>query len=291
MDVSPAFEMIRSRGNGVLFAEAVRLGTDEPERRSFVHFHPQTELVWFRRVAGSVHLEGESYPLHDRQAVLLPSMLVHAFDTGSGLRDWVLLQFEPVLIETILPQVPLLAGARPLILSPDPQTAARIDVLCDWLCDISTRPDRAHEAQQITCLILTALAATLPDATTSVQQLSSLSGPMQDILRLIHSDPLAAPSLSAAARAARVTDAHFSRLFKARIGLGYAAYVQMHRLNVAARHLLTDTAPVSQIAYRVGFSSAAHFSTAFAEQFGLSPRTFRQRASAMPEVAQGDESD
>ena len=72
---------------------------------------------------------------------------------------------------------------------------------------------------------------------------------------------------------------------------GNAAYVQMHRLNVAARHLLTDAAPVSQIAYRVGFASAAHFSTAFAERFGLSPRAFRLRATGQSDPPQNGESD
>lgn len=291
MDVSASFEMIRGQGNTFLFADTVRLPEAAPKRTTPLHFHPQIELVWFRAVTGSVVLDGARYPLQDRQAVLLPSMQVHAFETGGGSRDWTLLQFEPFLIEPLLQQAPLLATAHPLILSPDPETSARIDFLCDWLCAMSTQPDRALEAQQVLQLILVTLASTRTEVSNSIPQIQPLAGPLQDALRQIHVDPRAAPPLSAAARSARVTDAHFSRLFKARIGMGYAAYVQMHRLNVAARHLLTDTAPVSQIAYRVGFSSAAHFSTAFAERFGLNPRTFRLRAAGLPAPPQKDESD
>jgi AraC-like DNA-binding protein len=291
MDVSPSFELIRSQGNAFLFAELVHLPRGATERVTPVHFHPQAELVWFRKVAGSVLLDGVTYPLRDRQAVVLPPMQVHAFRTGTDARDWVLLQFEPVLDELVRLPIKTIGSTLPLILSPDAATAARLDFLCDWLCAISRQPDRSLEAQHLLSLILVTLAATPSDAVTPGETLPSLSGPLQEILRRIHADPQTAPPLSQAARATRVTDAHFSRQFKARVGMGYAAYVQMHRLNVAARYLLSDPSPVSQIAYRVGFASAAHFSTAFAERFGLSPSSFRLRAAARPSPLQETESD
>jgi len=289
MEVSPSFELIRSRGHSFLFADTVRLPAGAPRLPSPVHFHPQVELVWFRKVTGSVQLEGTDIPLDDRQAVLLPSMQVHAFDTGAGARDWVLLQVEPALLQPFLSGASALAPPRPRILRPDPATADRIDYLCDWLCAIVHAPDRAQEAQQILHLILAALSPARTEGETAPHPAKPLSGPLTEVLQRIHSDPRTAPTLSQAARAARLSDAYFSRLFKSRIGMGYAAYLQMHRLNMAARHLLADGTPVSQVAYRVGFASAAHFSTAFAERFGMSPRRFRQRAGEVDGTGQESE--
>lgn len=291
MEVSPSFELVRCQDRALIFADVVRLPEGAAMRPSVVHFHPQLELVWFRKVRGCVLLEGERLPVADRQAVLLPSMQVHAFETGTGVRDWVLLQFEPSMIKALLPEMPMLARPRPLVLSPEPGDASRIDFLCNWLCEIVNRPDRALEAQQVMGLILVTLAATRPDSVTGVAETRPLGDAMQDALRQIHADPGNALSLAAAARAARVSDAHFARLFKSRVGMGYAAYVQMHRLNIAARDLLTGSVPVSQIAYRVGFASAAHFSTAFSERFGQSPRSFRQQGTDGAGAVQDGESE
>ena len=280
VDASASFELIRGNGNASIFADAIRLTADAAERNAAVHFHPQVELVWFRKVAGTVWFEGASYPVADGQAVLLPSMQVHSFQTGLGPRDWVLLQFEPYVVEPLLRHSSILASNRPMILTPDAETAARIDILSGWLCRVLAFPDRSVEAQQILHLILTLLAARSASSQAATGDIAPLSVPYKDVLRQIHADPRRAPDLAAAAQSARVTAAYFARSFKSKVGIGYAAYVQIHRLNTAARLLRTETTPVSQIAYQVGFSSAAHFSTAFAERFGQSPRSFRLQGNS-----------
>ena len=188
------------------------------------------------------------------------------------------LQIEPFLLEPILRQPQFRDLASPAILRPLPETAGRIDLLCDWLAGIAHLPDRAAEAQRVLELILVLLAGTakagdavMPDATTPPDQL-------QRVLAMIHAEPRTAPTLAQAARVLNLTESYFSRLFKTRVGMGYAAYVQTHRLNVAAQLLLSGTSQVSQIAYAVGFASTAHFSTVFSQRFGLTPRACRLRA-------------
>jgi AraC-like DNA-binding protein len=278
MDSSPTFELIKTNPSAFIFSDVVRLDAGAEELRPSVHFHPQVELVWFRKVSGSLRLGNDSIPLSDGHAVLLPSMQVHSFATGRGNRDWVLVQIEPFLLEAILRQPQFRDLTGPAILRPLPDVAGRIDLLCDWLAGITALPDRAVEAQRILELILVLLAgaaragdAVLPGATRPPDQ-------FQHVLAMIHAEPRSAPTLAQAARTLNLTESYFSRLFKARVGMGYAAYVQMHRLNVAAQLLLSGTSPVSQIAYAVGFASAGHFSTAFSRRFGLTPRASRLRA-------------
>jgi len=283
MDMPATFELIRTQPDAFLFADVVKLGPKDAALRPIVHFHPQVELVWFRRVAGRVQLGAESYPLSDGQAVFLPSMQVHAFDTGAGVRDWVLVQIEPFLLEPILRLPALRDLTVPAILHPSPEASGRIDHLCDWLAGIARKPDRAMEAQRVLDLILILLAqaarAELPAATAPPDRL-------QQVLAMVHADPRSAPTLAGAAAGMNLTESYFSRLFKARIGMGYAAYVQMHRLNVAVQMLLGGTSQVSQIAYQLGFASAAHFSTVFTQRFGLTPRACRLRAGVGPHPVQ-----
>ncbi len=127
-------------------------------------------------------------------------MQVHAFETEAGARDWVLLQFEPVLIEAMAQQLPGVVLERPMILRPSPEDAARIDYLCNWLARIVTTSERALEAQQVMQLILVILSATPAEATVTFDPPKPLSQPLQDVLRRVHADPRSAPSLSAAAR-------------------------------------------------------------------------------------------
>jgi len=66
-------------------------------------------------------------------------------------------------------------------------------------------------------------------------------------------------------------------LFRNNVELTPGAYYQSLRLG-AARRLLRDTRrSVTEIAVRTGFSSIAALSRAFRNQFGISPRQFRQR--------------
>jgi len=280
MEISPTFELIRTRATAFIFADIVTRDAGAAELPPFVHFHPQVEIVWFRKVRGSVRLGQDSIPLSDGHAVLIPSMQVHAFTTGQSERDWVLLQIEPFLIEPMLRQPQFRDLTSPLVLRPLPEVAGRIDLLCAWLAGIAGMAERAVEAQRVLDLILVLLAGAAKSGEAVLPAAARQPDPLQKVLAMIHADPRRAPTLAQSARMLNLSDSYFSRLFKTRVGMGYAAYVQMHRLNVAAQLLLSGSMQVSQIAYAVGFASAAHFSTVFSQRFGLTPRACRLRAGA-----------
>jgi AraC-like DNA-binding protein len=49
-------------------------------------------------------------------------------------------------------------------------------------------------------------------------------------------------------------------------------------LRRAAEQLAQTDAPVTAIAFDLGFSSTQHFATSFRKQYGLSPTQFRRKA-------------
>ena len=86
-----------------------------------------------------------------------------------------------------------------------------------------------------------------------------------------------APSIGDLAAVCGVSQGYLMRAFKARTGMTIHAYIDQVRL-AKARALLGGTdIQVKEIAFRLGFATAANFSTAFHKGAGETPRAFRLR--------------
>ena len=72
--------------------------------------------------------------------------------------------------------------------------------------------------------------------------------------------------------------AHFSRVFRATTGETVWAYVQRRRGERAMEMLQGTDLPISEVAYSLGFSSQAHLTRCFKNQFGATPGQVRQEA-------------
>jgi AraC family transcriptional regulator len=69
---------------------------------------------------------------------------------------------------------------------------------------------------------------------------------------------------------------HFHRLFTAHVGESAVSYVRRIRLERAGRKLRMGAVDITEVALAAGYDSHAAFSKAFKQQYGLSPRAFRQ---------------
>lgn len=86
--------------------------------------------------------------------------------------------------------------------------------------------------------------------------------------------PLDVPQL---ARIAEVSEAHFSRTFRATFGETPHRYLQRRRVERAMFFLRTTERSVTDICFDVGFTSLGTFSRTFHAIVGESPTDFRQR--------------
>ena len=68
---------------------------------------------------------------------------------------------------------------------------------------------------------------------------------------------------------------HFHRLWRAHTGENVAAYVRRVRLKRAAFKLRMGAVDITEVALCAGYETHAAFSRAFKQQYGLSPRQFR----------------
>ena len=72
-----------------------------------------------------------------------------------------------------------------------------------------------------------------------------------------------------------------NRLFNQYFGVGVVAFFRNLRLELAARLLRQSELTITQVAYATGFSSGAHFSSAFKQKYNASPSQFASRYSAV----------
>jgi len=92
-----------------------------------------------------------------------------------------------------------------------------------------------------------------------------------------YAEPLDVPAL---ARIAQVSEAHFTRTFRATFGEAPHRYLQRRRVERAMFLLRETDHSVTDICFKVGFASPGTFSRTFRAIVGRSPRTYRKEAVA-----------
>jgi len=102
-------------------------------------------------------------------------------------------------------------------------------------------------------------------------------GPLRDVQAYIAEHPEAALDVPTLARRARMSVRNFSRVFRQRLGVPPAEYVECVRVDAAKRLLESSDRSVEGIASAAGFGTPEALRRAFARRVGLSPREYRAR--------------
>jgi AraC family transcriptional regulator len=99
---------------------------------------------------------------------------------------------------------------------------------------------------------------------------------LRRVLERIEADLDTDLTLSALAAECGYSRTHFSRMFTAATGQTPHRYVLERRLQRAESLLARRSLSLLEIAFACGFSSHAHFSTAFRSRYGVSPSAYRR---------------
>lgn len=102
---------------------------------------------------------------------------------------------------------------------------------------------------------------------------------VQRALDLVSGDLAAPHTLRTLARTLALSPSRLAHLFKGEVGMPVGEIVLSLRMQQAARLLAFTTRDIGDIAADVGFTSPFYFSRQFTRRYGISPRTYRQRAS------------
>ena len=94
----------------------------------------------------------------------------------------------------------------------------------------------------------------------------------KDLADARYREPL---DVSALARAAHLSEAHFSREFRRAFGESPHQYLLTRRLERAAELLRSTDRTVAEICFAVGLRSVGSFTTSFGRAYGVSPTAYR----------------
>jgi AraC family transcriptional regulator len=164
-----------------------------------------------------------------------------------------------------LPPAPITARQKAAWLAVD---------LYEELC----RPDGASDlASEGLCLAI--LAEVTRDAASRLReaQFPRWLKVVHDLLEARYLEPL---RLAELAEEVDVHPVHLSRVFHQRLGVTLTAYVRGRRLEWASERLLRTDLPSSRIAVEAGFRDHGHFTRAFKQATGKTPREFRAAIAA-----------
>jgi AraC family transcriptional regulator len=75
---------------------------------------------------------------------------------------------------------------------------------------------------------------------------------------------------------------HFTRCFKASMGLAPHQYVIARRMELAKRLVLTTTLNVAETAWSIGYTNTSHFRRLFTLHIGVTPGVIRRAAGIQP---------
>jgi AraC-like DNA-binding protein len=100
-------------------------------------------------------------------------------------------------------------------------------------------------------------------------------------LQLIHEDPASRLSLAALARHAKLSPSRFAALFKQATGVPVRRYKLWVAMGAAVRSMQRG-ASLTEASMDAGFSSPAHFSSAYRQMFGMEPSRLLRTTVSLP---------
>ncbi|WP_238946315.1 helix-turn-helix transcriptional regulator [Vandammella animalimorsus] len=118
----------------------------------------------------------------------------------------------------------------------------------------------------------------LPDAHAHSPLHARQRRAVDEALDIIHAEYAQPLSIHALARRTGTNECYLKRDFKARTGLGVAAYLRQLRMQQAAALLEEGRWSVQEVARHVGYASASRFARAFAQAHGHLPSSLREAA-------------
>jgi AraC family transcriptional activator of pobA len=218
-------------------------------------------------------------------AIAIPPATVHAFRFLPRTHGYVLTVAETMLIAGAAQRRrsifdDLLREPRILDLAATPGLAGRVRALLDQIAAefkarLPERPLMLEWLVRAALLLFARAQVSLADTARPDRARSDLFARFRALVEAHYREQWSVPAYAAALH---VSESRLNRACRALADKSAFEVVQERMLLEARRRLIYISAPVSQLAYELGFQDAAYFCRFFKKHSGVTPTEFRRRA-------------
>lgn len=232
-----------------------------------------------------VRLDDAFFDLQPPAVIVIPPAVVHAFQFLPDTQGYVLTLADSLITAADAAQAtlfePLCAGPRSVDLASDEGLAVRLTALLEQIVD-ELRWPRVGRDQMFDCLVralllLVARQLSLVPLSGSARGRADLFARFRILVEAHFTEHWPVPRY---AMLLNVTESRLNRLCLALSGKSAFDLIKERLLLEARRKLFYIAAPVSQLAYELGFADPAYFCRFFKKGTGMAPSVFRRLASA-----------
>jgi AraC family transcriptional regulator, transcriptional activator of pobA len=269
-----------------LHIEALQLRS--PLYRWEIHAHQHRglhQVVWLMAGPAGVELDGRRQEVQGPAAVLVPAGVVHGFHLAPQ-SDGHVLSFAPAgLLERDASDTAVVLAAlfaAPRVWSPGDAAAQRIQRLV--LALHAEFQAGGHEANPTLTWLARAVLWRLAHDQRTAQRAQAdglvRSALFDRFLALVEAQHLQHWPAARYAERLGLSLERLNRLTRRHSGRAALDLVHERLAREACRRLAYVAAPVSSLAYELGFEDPAYFCRFFKRRMGCTPRQYRQRAGA-----------
>ncbi len=251
------------------------------KRSVSLHNHDFFEIELVVSVKNATHvLNGHSYPLCDGSIYFLNPSDIHSIDIGEGghFDRFNVLFRQDAISENVLAAV--INSNHVTRLEKD--TLDSMLKLFDVLSFNFNSSEDHKKTEDISSRIIEAMLLTLKNTCESTRNIPSLPvgnsnshTQVQKILLYIHNNFREDITLSDIAAYSSFSPHYISQLFHSMTNTTLTQYITRLRLEYAKNLLFSTDYSITEICYKCGFRSFAHFLRSFKKQYGESPAKYR----------------
>lgn len=270
MDTPKPFKQKRAgtQGKDMFFDVVSRsLYTDFP-----LHWHDFYELQYIQSGHATHIVNGVSHEMGPGDVALLSPVDFHGYENVSAEDPLKLISVK--FSDLLLPQNirnDIYEQVRPMVSHAERAEMNFLRLHEEYFGDGYARGDYIAAGITQICIMLLRDVSSRSTPEDRVRRT-----PIQQAVLYVRSHYRKSITVEDVANIVHLTPNYFSEYFKKQTGVKFSSYVQKLRLEFAVGLLTMSDISVKQVAEESGFNSAAYFSNAFKDCFGVSPEQFRR---------------
>lgn len=278
-------EGITTRDGENLNIECLLLERDITRPIPEFHYHQYIELIYVLEGTLSVFTDNKRFDLQkDSLLVIYPNEL-HAFK-AYGENKYIAIKFLSDILRTREQSTNELEyllnlnkyNNRHTRIIPGNKDLRRLMEDSMKMYDCNTYTSELYIRSNIICVCAQILDFWKQNNELTMVKTASESSNIQIIKSIISRIPEnTAIRTHEAAAICKMSDGHFSRLFKSLTGTTFTQYVKSVKIGIADRLLKSSDMSITEIAHSLNYATSSHFIEDFRKEKGISPKQYRKR--------------